>query len=124
MTSTVCVASSTRGATNVIGLVASTFAVGVEDLHRQADAQIRRAIDRNLDVRLERAVVVDGRDHRGLRDPIAFADRDVADDAGLRRGDAVVLQLDLLLVAPARSTRRAAPRPCAANSAPGRIPDG
>ena len=51
--STVCVASSTRGATKVIGLVAIDLAVGVEDLHRQAEPQLGRAIERHLDVRLE-----------------------------------------------------------------------
>ena len=50
-------ASSGRRAatTNVIGLVRDDLAVDVEDLHRQAELQLRRAIDRHLDVGLEPA---------------------------------------------------------------------
>ena len=85
MASTVCVAGSTRGATNEIGLVAITLPSDVEDLHRQPDPQFRRAIDRHLDVRFETAlssmvVITVERRHA-----IAFAHRDVADDAR-RRG--------------------------------------
>ena len=54
LTSTVCVASSTRGATKVIGIGGDDLAVAVEQLHRQAEAQLRRAIERHLDVGLER----------------------------------------------------------------------
>ena len=70
----------------MIGIGRDDLAVGIEDLHRQPHPQLRRAIERHLDVGFERlglsSIVVM---HRRRRDAIAFPHGDVADDAGLRR---------------------------------------
>ena len=79
----------------------SVVAIGlpsiVEEPHRQAELQARRLLHRHVDVDLEACVLVDRRQHRRLRHAVADADRNVADDAGGRRGDAVVAELDPLL---------------------------
>jgi len=69
------------------------LAARVQQLNRESDSEIGSAIHRHLDVRLEPRLVVDRGQHRRRRDAIPFAHRDVADDSGGRRGDAVVLQL-------------------------------
>jgi hypothetical protein len=69
----------------------------VDELDLGADRDLLDALDRDRDVDLESAVVVDGRDLGERRDPVADPDRDVADDALGRRGEPVVAELDLVL---------------------------
>ena len=70
------------------------LSLGVEYLDGQADAKIGRAIERHLDVRFERVVLIDGRDHRGGRDAVAGPNRNVPDGSGLRRFHPEELQLN------------------------------
>ena len=62
----------------------------VDEPHRQPELQLRRLLHGHVDVDLEHVVLVDRGQHRRSRDAIADVDRDVADRAGDRRGDAVV----------------------------------
>ncbi len=71
------------------------LAVGIEQLHRQADAQLGGAPERNLDVGLERLVGIERGDDRRGGDAVPLPDRDVAHDACLGSVHPVVLQLDL-----------------------------
>ena len=64
---------------------------------RRPAPQVLRALDRHLHVDLESGVLIDRRQDRIGLHAVADADRDVADDAGGGRGDAEVLQLDLVL---------------------------
>ena len=75
------------------GICRHHLAVCVQDLHRQPETEIRCTIERHLDVDFEpllSSMVVITVDFV-TRSPLRMAN--VADDAGLRRGDPVILQL-------------------------------
>ena len=46
------------------GVAGDDLAVVIEQLDRQSEAELRRSVERHLDVRFERLPVVDGRNHR------------------------------------------------------------
>src|SRR5207237_1906399 len=90
-----------RGAVNAgrherDGIRRNHLALSVKDLHGQAETKFGRSIQRHLQIRFEPLLVVDGGDLRRRRDAIPFTDRNVADDSGGGRRDAMILKLDLI----------------------------
>jgi hypothetical protein len=79
------------------GVCRNDLALGIEQLHRQTQFQLRRSIEWDLDVGLERFGGVDGGDERLRRDAIPNSHRDVADDSLLRCHDAEVRKLHAAL---------------------------
>ena len=91
-----CRPLSTCGERKLIVDLSEDVAGGVEDLDREAGADLHGALGGDVDVGFEVGVLVDGGEQGGGGDVVAEVDGDVADDAGEGGADLVVGELLLL----------------------------
>src|SRR5271165_5800881 len=73
------------------------FAIAVQYLYRQVHLELRRMLDRHIGVDFQTTRLVHRRQLRGVRDPVAHANRNISNNSAARRHHVVVVQLHFLL---------------------------